>query len=525
MPLPKSAADPLVLARSLEAFLAAHPQAAVLDQGRVIFDLTAARYALSTEHGRCVLHLWSEERNLVRTVVGVEQRKDRLRLLVRRMGAERPQSLDFVAGRDFRAPGARGLSRSLYVRLLERVLCRVFSDYKVENLRSAMDLENSFGPAYTRGILHNGQRTWAVIGTGAAETPATIDGILTLGILWLAHCRQHTGGKSLCQGLKVIVPRGSASVTQARMACLHPKLGGWELYELCETTEELARVDTSTEGNLKMRLVEAFDPQAAMARASAGLDRIMRLLPEGMKRVVEVRAFRPGEVALALHGLEFARVKQVYREHSFTREDAITFGAGANETALDDSSEAQFQELAQQLFFRRSAAGSMRDPLFRLQAEGWLESVVRQDPARIEPSFESSPVYSQVPAFAAADRGVLDLLTATKDGRLAVLELKADEDLHLPLQALDYWLRVRRLNEQRDAGVEGARRELERIGYFPGMELSGAVPLLYFVIPALRVHPSMEMVLAHFSPEIPWTLVAVGEEWRNSWQVVFRKRA
>ena len=233
----------------------------------------------------------------------------------------------------------------------ERVLCRVFSDYKVDNLRSAMDLENSFGPAYTRGMLHNGQRTWAVIGTGAAETPATIDGILTLGILWLAHCRQHTGGKSLCQGLKVIVPRGSASVTQARMACLHPKLGGWELYELCETTEELTRVDTSTKGNLKMRLVEAFDPQAAMARASAGLDRIMRLLPEGMKRVVEVRAFRPGEVALALHGLEFARVKQVSRENSFTREDAITFGAGANETALDDSSEAQFQEIAQQLFF------------------------------------------------------------------------------------------------------------------------------------------------------------------------------
>jgi hypothetical protein len=30
-----------------------------------------------------------------------------------------------------------------------------------------------------------------------------------------------------------------------------------------------------------------------------------------------------------------------------------------------------------------------------------------------------------------------------RDGRLAVLELKAGEDIHLILQAVDYWLRVR----------------------------------------------------------------------------------
>ena len=42
-----------------------------------------------------------------------------------------------------------------------------------------------------------------------------------------------------------------------------------------------------------------------------------------------------------------------------------------------------------------------------------------------------------------ADRGMLDLLGVTDDGRLAVIELKADEDLHLALQGLDYWVRVR----------------------------------------------------------------------------------
>ena len=64
------------LARELESFLAEHPGAAVLEDGRVLFDMREARYALSAEHGRCVLQLWSEERNIVRTVTGLDVRKD-----------------------------------------------------------------------------------------------------------------------------------------------------------------------------------------------------------------------------------------------------------------------------------------------------------------------------------------------------------------------------------------------------------------------------------------------------------------
>ena len=61
-------------------------------------------------------------------------------------------------------------------------------------MRSAMDLEHSFGPAYVRGRLLKGTAAEAVIGVGAAESASTIDGILTLGILWLDYCRQHGDG-------------------------------------------------------------------------------------------------------------------------------------------------------------------------------------------------------------------------------------------------------------------------------------------------------------------------------------------
>ncbi len=84
------------LACLLEQFFSDYPRAALLEDGRVLFEMAAAHYSISAEHGRCVLHLWSEERNMVRTVVGLEARKETLRIRVRRLGTQRPQSLEVV---------------------------------------------------------------------------------------------------------------------------------------------------------------------------------------------------------------------------------------------------------------------------------------------------------------------------------------------------------------------------------------------------------------------------------------------
>ena len=169
-----------------------------------------------------------------------------------------------------------------------------------------------------------------------------------------------------------------------------------------------------------MRLIHALDPLEAVKRAQRGIDLLMGLLPQGMRSLVTLRAKSPHEVALSLHGLEFARIRQGFAPNSFTRRDIVTFGAGANETALEEASQAWFKDLAERLFAHRYPTGSARDPLFRLQPEGWLEAALRQDLGDIEPSLRSSPIYSQVPAFAAADRAMLDLLTVTAGGRLAV---------------------------------------------------------------------------------------------------------
>jgi len=53
---------PRDIARGLEVFLAQNPRAWVLEDGKAIFEMHTAKSRLSTEHGRCTLPLWSEER-------------------------------------------------------------------------------------------------------------------------------------------------------------------------------------------------------------------------------------------------------------------------------------------------------------------------------------------------------------------------------------------------------------------------------------------------------------------------------
>ncbi len=520
MPLPAAirAASPLTpeaLARALEQFLTDNPRAVVVEEGAVLFDMAQTRYTLESGSGRCVLQLWSEERNLVRTVVGLQERKDSLRIEVRRFGQAKPQILRLVADRDQRTPSARETTRTRFLSLLARVLTRYFADWKQGELYASADLEHSFGPAYVRGLLERGQSAWAVVAINGEETPSSIDGIATIAVLWLDQCRQRSAGRPVVEGVKVIVPARLAATTRARMAWLNPVAAKWELYELDEPHEELAALAVDVDGNFEVHLSSAFDEAAALDRCRAGVDRLLRLLPAEARTRTEIVPRSPTEISLRLHGLEYARVQHTLAIGSFAREERVSFSAGANETPLNEETQELFRELTARLFEGRQPGSSMRNPLYRLQPERWLESRLRHEIAAIEPQICAEPVYTQVPALATADRGMLDLLAVTRGGRLAVLELKAGEDLHLPFQGLDYWMRVRALHR---AG------EFVRTGYFPSIELAPSPPLLYFVVPSLRLHSACETLLKHFSGEVEWRLIALDESWRKRLRVVFRKQ-
>ena len=583
----------------------------MLEDGKVLFDLREAKHSISTEHGHCSLHLWNGERNVVRNIVAVTARANGLRLAAKRMGHAQPKMLELVSARERRTPTTRDAARTRYQRLLERVLARNFADWTVEGFRTAMDLERSFGPAYARGMLVRGSQAWAVIGVGEHESAAIIDGILTLGILWLHHCREQAGGRRLYQGLKVVVPRGSAALTLSRMAWLNKDAAQWELFELDASSEELIGRDLTDTGNLRTRLVHHPDASAAAERFSRAIEQVMDLVPQLDHARVEQRLRSTSELAFLLHGLEFARARISLSPGSFAHTLEITFGSGEAEMSLMAATYEEIRARVTELFERRRAiphverkiavpphrrigsvfagpahsrlplrgkaatAAAMnpaQDPLYRAVPERWLESVLRHDLApltrnlahtrshdsrqsvglfandpdpdtrgnriepepqrhedtnvhssRVLPHLDPKHVYTQVPAIAgASDRGMLDLLGVTADGRLAVLELKAQDDLHFALQGLDYWIRVRH-HHRETADPNTGLGEFQRHGYFRGVELSPLPPRLYLVAPALHIHPATETVLRYLSTAVEWNLLALDERWRQQIRIVWRK--
>jgi hypothetical protein len=504
------ALDAKSLAAVLETFLAETRNVVVMEHGEVLFDLRRARFSLTTEHEKCILHFWSDERNTVRRVVGVEMKNGVLRLQVLRFGQARPSHLEICAIRDGRTPSARKAARSSFEQKLQRALEMKFPGFKIPGVTSAMDLEQSFGPIYARGLLRKGQTAFAVVGVNGQETQASVDGALTCGILWLDFCRLSDAGARLqVEGLKLFLPPGTSELTRERMAHLHPGAAKWQLYEYDERESEFREIDVSDRGNVATRLVHCPDVKAARERFADSIDRVQTLFGEA-----EVAPLSPGEIAFRWHGLEFARARTAFLPGSFRAGEEIVFGIGPSENVLDSSNEQDLVALVQRMKDARQPKGTRANALWRMHPERWLESLVYREVTAIDERLDPSCVYSQVPAFSASDRAMIDVLTATRSGRLAVIELKADEDIHLPLQGLDYWSRVE---------WHQARGEFRQVGYFSGRELSPEPPLLFLVAPALHVHPATDVLLHYVSPEIDWVLVGIDEHWREGVRVVFRK--
>ena len=504
-------ADAKSLAVLLENFLAETPSAVLIENGAVLFDLRQARYSLSTEHDKCVLHLWSGERNTVRRVLSAEMKNGALRLHVMRFGQARPSHLDICPNRDSRTPSSRKAARTDYEQRLQRVLELKFPGFKIPRLTSAMDLEQSFGPVYARGVLHRGRSAFAVVGVNAGETQASVDGALTCGILWLDACRFSDATARLqVEGLKLFVPPGTSELTRERMARLNLNAAKWHLYEFDEREDEFREIDTADRGNVATRLVHCPDVNAARERFAHSISRVQALFGDA-----DVVPLTPSEIAFRWHGLEFARARTVFAPGSFRPGEEIVFGVGPAETILDESNEQDLVALVQRMKEARQPHAHRGNLLWRMHPERWLESLVTRNVADLDERVDPTFVYSQVPAFSASDRAMIDVLTVTLNGRLAVIELKAEEDIHLPLQGLDYWTRVE---------WHHTRGEFQRMGYFPGRELSPERPLLFLVAPALHVHPVTDVLLHYVSPELDWTLIGIDEHWREGIRVVFRKR-
>jgi hypothetical protein len=492
------------LGRALDS-MAASGRGEVREDGEWLAELAGLHYELHGEGKNPLVHLWSGERNLTRRILRIrEQSEDRVVIEVQRFGRAKPGRLEFLRT-DSRRPAGR-IAREQFRARLRRILAERFPDAIVESLTAAPDLKHSFSGLYVRGRMREGARTWAVLAVSPGENAATIEGILAFGILWLDWTRQHAERQAI-EGLRLFVPEGASRSIRQRALGLSSAARA-EIFEFREPDAWMQKMDRADAGNLESWLVPRHEAESALhgaREAIAGIHALALHMPPAGDEIGIRLAPGTDEVALCFRGLEFGRWSR----------DGIVFGLGDSREKLSEATEPALDRLMRQLdLYRSPLAGDTKHSLYRAAPERWIETLALQDPTRLDAQLDPRHLYSQVPALAAGDRGVLDLLGVTRRGRLVVIELKASEDIQMTVQAVDYWLRVRR--HQHDG-------DFERYGYFAGMELDPKPPLVWLAAPGLRFHSATETLLKYVSPGIHVTRIGLNENWRRGLQVLFRQ--
>ncbi|MEN6537234.1 MAG: hypothetical protein ABFD89_26515 [Bryobacteraceae bacterium] len=480
---------------SIERFLGSSRRPALLEPGLDPFPLEAERYILTGRGDTLTIQVWDDTRNLVRRIVGIESEKPgRIELHIERFGKRAGRLTLVDLARPTSANVERRGKRSIFREEFRRFLAHEFPGWRIAELSTEVNLEYSLSPVYPRALLKKGGTGFAALAVppvGGSSSEA-----LSFGLIWLDHLR-HRERRSTISGLVLFVPEGQEHATCLRLRWLDPAAAQYRVFAYSPEgfTES---VDLADYGNLDTRL----DPCAGSPHAP---DCHITPLVERLASLPGVECVRSsdGSVSLRVRGIEFVR----------TSGGRVLFGIDRMVEASERDA-GEIERLAQELArFRSAGASDHENPLYRRQPERWLESQVRAQIDRLDASIHSTPVYGQVPAFTAGERGVIDLLAADVSGRLAVIELKASEDIHLPVQALDYWMRVRWHVE---------RNDFTRLGYFPGIPLANRPPRLLLIAPSLEFHPTTETILRYFSPEIPIERIGLAVEWRRGLRVVFR---
>jgi hypothetical protein len=478
----------------------------VREDGEWLAELASLHCELRCDSKNPLVHLWSAESNLTRRILRVrEQTDDRIELEVRRFGRTKPGKLEFLRTDSPRTPAR--ITREQFRSRLRRVLAEQFPDAAIDPLTASPDLEHSLSGVYVRGRMHEGSREWAVMAVAPGETGAAIEGILTSGILWLDWSRMRAQSRAV-EGLRLFVPEGANRAMLERAAALS-SAARVEIFEFRDDGDRVQKMASSDQGNIASWLTPRREVESALGEARTAISRVhalaLHLPPAGDDIGLRFIA-ASGEVSICFRGLEFAR---------WSRMEGIFFGLCDSRERLTTDKEPALDHLVRRIDLHRNClATETNHPLYRAAPERWMETLAIQDPTRIDAQLDAAYLYSQPPAPGAGERGVIDLLGVTRRGRLVVIELKASEDMQLPIQAVEYWLRVRR--HQRDG-------DFERYGYFAGKEIDSKPPLVWLVAPALRFHSSTETILKYLSPEIQVTRIGLGENWRRGLKVVFRQ--
>jgi hypothetical protein len=546
-----------VVERQLIEFADTHTEWFVSEDGRVPLEVNRTEFDFSAAHGRLIFSSWTQRGSRTWRVNEWNRYDDKLVLHAsRRMGAE-TATIELV-------PRASAKALVASIAAARQARCERLAQLMAEGLGNRVlgvdaDISSMFAPhesptrqqkdpnpaasgilkqkglhptpyiphpsikleratlspgmrrdqpgRYARVILRSPYERIAVTAIVAQSDPRNVDSLFSSALLWFARV-QNAPRRPPINRLLMVVEKNILEAARQRCVLLRDSLR--ERLELWQVDDDWQQVEPTQpwERRYLWRKKLPRFPPVRDTPATDRVNQIARLAPEA----VDVVASRHGHT-LRYHGLPCARVRCVMgREH-------VWFGIeGSPRHLLGVSQHREFAKLVNDLqTYRSEHCRDRRHWYYRSAGEAWLESILRRDITKLDPGLIVAPLHAQFRTSTGGPTGPrpIDLLALRHDGRLAVIELKVNEDREHVFQGVDYWRRVEA--HRRRGHISAAKLFGER-------EISDESPLVYLVAPTLRFHSSFATLARTIAPDIEIYRFDINEDWRNGVRVVRRER-
>jgi hypothetical protein len=486
----------------LERFIIGDPFD-LYEDGLLIASIEPSNCTAEVSFGKLILSCWGDDWSRSWRIIDCIPSADLLHLLcTRKMGlvhcvVQLRRTKHFAS--------IPGLSRREFALKLTALIKSKLAGFRIEHSVLARDDRRNLSGLHVRMILKHYNKTIAAIGVSDCELQANVDAVLGSGIIWLDELRKRRPVNRLI----LFVPRNRTDTIATRLTAVTIPAASVSLFAVDQVVENLEPISAFDQGDLAdaMRRVakKALWPRdhTIAPEVFTVTDSIVQLAPD----IIETSR-RGSWIVASIRGLEFARIS--------IRTLRVEFGVGEERKKLSDRNYSELQNLVRSIADVRTAdSDGLNDILFRSHGERWLESEIKHDITAIDATLDPRYVYAQVPAYRGENRAFIDVLTTTRNGRLVIVELKISESSEFPFQALDYWLRVEWHRQ---------RGDFQRRGYFAGLKIADAQPLLYLVAPLFRFHASTKLIAGVIASDVPVLRIGINEDWRRGVRVLLRER-
>lgn len=511
--------------RSIDELLAGHNEWFLAQDIGAPFAIGCAELGFSIDHNRLILSTWIETGFRSWRITAWNWTGQKLLLCAsRRMGGE-VATLDLVPRESAKAivAGIAAARQARCVRLAQ-IACEALvaqtsvcdSDSGDHRLKSVPLIESAvLSPGmrrdqpgrYARIVLRRKYERIAVTATVASSDARNVDSLFSSALLWFNRLQQRPR-RPLIERLVMAVEHNVLEAARQRHVLLRESLRQRiQLFEIDDDWQAVEVARPFERKHMWRKRLTRFPPIVADETIER-VKQIIALRPQA----IDVVTSRHGQT-LRYHGLPFARVRRVMDR------ERIWFGIeGSSRRLLDDYHEPDWIKLFRDLeHYRNRDCRDRSHWFYRAAGEAWLESILRRDISKLDPGLIVAPLHAQFRTSHGGPTGArpIDLLALRYDGRLAVIELKVNEDREHVFQGVDYWRRVEA--HRRRGHISSAKLFGER-------EISDESPLVYLVAPTLRFHPSFTTLAKTIAPDIEVYRFDINEDWRSGVRVVRRER-